>query len=98
MSRGDESRGKGLASTPASASTDSEPSNKARIDKKKKQHRDKRDSREFKDTLAFEVNMTEVGDKEKRRKRKDPSKVTYYNCNRLGHYAEKCPNPRKSKN
>ena len=49
MNRGDESRGKGLASTLTSASTNPEPSKKARKDKKKKQHRDKRDSRELKD-------------------------------------------------
>ena len=93
VSRGDESRGKGPASTLASTSTDPESSHKARKDKKKKQHRDKRDSRESKDTPASGVNVTEVGDKKKRRKRKDPSEVTCYNCNKLEHYADKCPEP-----
>ena len=100
VNRGDNSKtSKDPASTPASASTqDPESSDKGRKDKKKKQHRDKRDSRESRDTPASGVNVTEVGDKKGRRKRKDPSEVTCYNCNKLGHYADKCPEPRKPKN
>ena len=98
VSRGDESKGKSSASTPASASTDPKPSDKARKDKKKKQHRDKRDSRESRDTPASGFNVTEVGEKKRRRKRKDPSEITCYNCNKPGHYANKYPEPRKSKN
>ena len=56
------SRGKGLASILVSTSTDSEPFNKARKDKKKKQHRDKKDFRESRDTPASEVNAAKVGD------------------------------------
>ena len=93
VTRGDKSKTK----APASAPTNLEPSDKARKDKKKKQHRDKRDSRESKDTPASGVNAAEVGDK-KRRRTKDLSKVTYYNCNKLGHYADVCPEPRKPKN
>ena len=95
---GDKSRGKGPASTPTFASPNLEPSNKAKKDKKKKQHRDKRDFRESRDTPAFGVNATKVGDKKRRRKKKDPKKVTYYNCNKVGHYADQCPEPRKPKN
>ena len=98
VSCGDESRGKDPASTPVSASTDPESPDKARKDKKKKQHRDKKDSRESRDTSTSRVNVTEVGDKKMRWKRKDPSKVTCYNFNKLGHYANKCLEPRKSKN
>ena len=94
MSRRDESRDKGPASTLASAFTNPEPSDKARKDKKKKQHRDKRESR---DTPASEVNATEVGDK-KRRKKKDLREVTCYNCNKQGHYADQRPEPWKLKN
>ena len=90
---------KGPASTPASVSTqDPEPSDKARKDKKKKQHRDKRNSRESRDTSASEVNVTEVGNKKRWRKRKDPREVMYYNCNKPGHYVDQCPKSRKSKN
>ena len=90
---GDKSKTKG----PESAPTDSEPSDKARKDKKKKQYRDKSDSRESKDTPASGVNAAEVRDK-KRRKKKDLSKVIYYNCNKLEHYADLYSEPRKPKN
>ena len=93
MTRGDKSKTK----TPASAPTNLEPSDKARKDKKKQQHRDKRDSRESRDTLTSGVNAAEVGDK-KRRKKKDPSKVMCYNCNKLGYYVDLYPEPRKPKN
>ena len=79
----DKSRGKHPVSTPTSTSTqDPEPSNKARKNKKKKQHKDKRDSRESRDTLASRVNAAEVGDKKRRRKKKDSKEVTCYNCNK----------------
>ena len=98
MNCGDESRGKGPASTPTSASTNPELSDKARKDKKKKQHRDKRDSREPKDstTPASGVNAAEVGGKERRRNKKDVSKITCFNCNKKGHYSNRCPEPPKN--
>ena len=98
MNRGDKSRGKGPASTPASASTDPEPYDKTRKDKKKKQHRNKRDSREPKDftTPASEVNVAEVGGKIKRRNKKDVSEITCFNCNKKGHFSNRCPEPPKN--
>ena len=93
VTRGNESKTKALLSAP----TNPKPSDKARKDKKKKQHRDKRDSRESRDTPAFGVNVAEVGDK-KKRKMKDSSKVTCYNCNKLGQYGDVCQEPRKPKN
>ena len=70
---GDKSKGKDPAFTPASASIDSEPSNKARKDKKKKQHRDKKNSKEPKDstTPASKVNAVEIGGKGRRRNKKN---------------------------
>ena len=81
------------ASTLASASTqDSEPSNKVKKDKKKKNWQSKRDFRERKDssTLASGVNAAEVGGGEQKRKnKKDISRVTCYNCNKKGHFSNK---------
>ena len=91
--RGDESKAKALASAPAQ---DSKPSDKSRRDKKKKHYREKKDSKEPKEstTPASGVNAAEVGGKRRRRNKKDPSKVTYYNCNKLGYYANACLEPR----
>ena len=77
--RGDESKAK--ASVPTSTQN-SEPSDKARKDKKKKQHKAKRDS-----TPATGVNKAEVGD---HRAKKDISEISCYNCNKKGHYLNKC--------
>ena len=88
---------KAPASTP-----ESEPSDKARKDKKKKQYKDKRDCREPRDstTPATRVNAAKVGDKKKKKKKKkrNASEVTYYNYNKLGHYADQCSEPRRPKN
>ena len=93
--RGDDSKAsKGSASTPVSASTqESEPSEKAKKDKKK-YCRDKRGSREPKDStiLASGVNAAKVGEGGQRTKNKKKiSGVTRYNCNKKGHFANKCP-------
>ena len=100
VTRGDESKTKAPASTPAQ---DSEPSNKSRKDKKKKHYREKKDSREPREdstTPASGVNTAEVGEggKSSRKNKKDPSEVTCYNCNKKRHFADKCREPRKSKN
>ena len=84
-----EDKSKAKASVPTSTQN-SEPSDKARKDKKKKQHKAKRDS-----TPATGVNKAEVGD---HRAKKDISEISCYNCNKKGHYSNKCPEPRKSKN
>ena len=86
--RGDKSKAK--ASVPTSTQ-DSQSSDKVRKDKKKKQHKAKRNS-----TPATGVNKAEVGDHEK--KKKDVNEITCYNCNRKGHYLNKCPKPQKPKN
>ena len=77
---------------------ESESSDKARKDKKKKQHKDKKDSRNF-NTPTSEVNVIEVGDKkQKKKKKRDVSKITYYNFNKLRHYADQCPESWRPKN
>ena len=85
--RGDESKARASVLT---STQNSEPSDKARKDKKKKQHKAKRDS-----TPATGVNKAKVGD---HRAKKDISEILCYNCNKKGHYSNKCPKPRKSKN
>ena len=100
--RDDSKTSKGSASTPASASTqDSKLSDraKAKKDKKKKYYQGKRDSREPKDstTPASGINAAEFGGKERRRNKKDVSKITYFNCNKKGHYSNKCPELPKNK-
>ena len=86
MNCGDDSKAfKDSTFIPASASTqDSEPSNKAKKDKKKKYWRDKKNSREPKGSTisASGVNAAEVGGKRKKRNKKDMSKITYFNCNK----------------
>ena len=92
---GDESKTKAPASTPTQ---DSEPSDKARKDKKKK-HQDKRGSKEPKDssTPASGVNKAEVGRGRQRRKnKKDLSGVTCYNCNKKRYYSNRYPEPPKN--
>ena len=82
--------GDSKASKAPASTQESESSNKARKDKKKKQHKDKKNSREPRDspTSATEVSTAEVGGK-KRRNKKDMGKVTYFNCNKKGHYANR---------
>ena len=83
------SRNKSPVSTPVSASTqDPKRFDKAKKNKKKKYHKDKKKSRKSRDTPTFGVNAAKVGDKKRRRKKKDPREITYYNCNKLGYYAD----------
>ena len=73
------------ASVPTS-NQDSKPFDKDRKNKKKKQHKAKWDS-----TPATRVNKAEVDDHRKRKK--DVSEITYYNCNKKRYYSDKCPEP-----
>ena len=47
-------------------------------------------------TSATGVNKVEVGDY--RKKKKDVSEITYYNCNKWRYYWDKCLEPQKLKN
>ena len=90
---GDDSKtSKGSASTPATFTRDSEPSDKGKKDKKKKYWQGKKDSKELKDSTnpAFGVNAAEFGGKEMRRKKKDVSEITCFNCNKKRHYSSSC--------
>ena len=100
ITRGDKSKTKVPAFTPAQ---DSEPSDKSRKDKKKKYYRDKKDPKEPREdstTPASEVIAAKVGEsgKTSRRNKKDISGVTYYNCNKKRHFANKYQEPWKPKN
>ena len=90
--KNDSKASKSSASTLASTSIqDSEPSNKAKKDKKKKYYQGKRDFREPKDftTPASGVNAMGVRAKGRRRNKNDVSKITCFNCNKKGHYSNK---------
>ena len=75
---------------------DFKPSNKTKKDKKKKQHKNRKDLKDFA-TPATRVNTAKVGDK-KRKKKKNKNEVMYFNCNKKGHYVNKCRKSQKSKN
>ena len=87
----------GSASTPASASTqDSKPFKKV---KKKKHYRGKKDSRKPKDssTLASGVHAAEIGGgRQKKKNKKDISRVMCFKCNKKGHFSDKCLKPPKN--
>ena len=88
--RGDESKAK--ASVPTSTQN-SEPSDKARKDKKKKQHKAKREG----STPATGVNAAQTGEpRQKKKKLRDLSMVTCFNCDKKGHYANTCPDQPKN--
>ena len=65
---------------------------KVRKDKKKKQHKAKRDFT----NPAIGINKVKIGNYKKRKK--NINEIIYYNCNKKGHYLDKCPEPWKSKN
>ena len=71
-------------------------SEKARRDKKKKAHRGRRDRRENREgsTPATGSNTEPPAGT----KRKDPSQITCYNCNKKGHISKECTEPKKTKN
>ena len=79
-----------------------ETSEKARKEKKKNDRRNKKDRRAREGSPpATGVNTTDADDSRKKRSgsnRRDPSEVVCYNCNKKGHYSNKCPEPPKSKN
>ena len=75
---------------------------KARKKKKKNKCRNKRDCRARKGSIpATGVNTTNADDSKKKRNgfnRRNPSEFVCYNCNKKGHYLNKCPKLPKSKN
>ena len=83
-------------------SNSAETSEKAWKEKKKNDCQNKKDCRAREgSTPATGVNTTDADDSKKKRSgsnRRDPSEVVCYNCNKKGHYSNKCPEPPKSKN
>ena len=83
-------------------SDSAETSEKARKEKKKNDCQNKRDGCAQKGyTPATGVNTTNADDNKKKKNvsnRRDPSEVVCYNCNKTGHYSNKCLKPPKSKN
>ena len=87
------------ASKAPTSTQESEPSNKARKDKKKRHYKNKRDFKKSKDssTPALGVNMAKInGSEQRKRNKKDLSGVTYFNYNKKGHFANKCPETSKN--
>lgn len=78
--------------TSAPRSEPPEPSEKARKEKKKKAQKDKRDRKDSNPASGVNATDTSSG---KTCKQKDISQITCYNCDKKGHYATKCPEPRK---
>ena len=79
----------------------SESSEKARKEKKKEQRRRDRERREG-STPATGVNTAQTGEPHQKKKKKhrsdkaprDTSQVKCYNCQKMGHYATTCPEPK----
>ena len=81
---------------PAPQRSDSiETSKQARKEKKKKDKRHWGRKSQEGSTPATGVNNTSAGGS---RPQKDVSQVTCFNCNKKGHYSNKCPEPPKPKN
>ena len=69
-------------------------SEQARKEKKKKKHQERQDKNQ---TPASTANATEVQQKKKKKNQdRDVSTVTYFNCNKKGHYASTCTEPPKN--
>ena len=66
----------------------SKPFEQACKEKKKKKYQERQDKEQ---TLASTANTIEVQQKKKKKNRdQDVSKITYFNCNKKGHYASIC--------
>ena len=68
-----------------------------RLEKKKKNRKKKQEQREV-STLTSKTNMTLAKKKNgqsRSQQRPNLNQIIYYNCDKKGHYAHKCPEPKK---
>ena len=72
----------------------SKPSKQAHKEREGKKHQKKRDKKQ---TPASTANATEVQQKKKKKNQdRVVNKVTYFNCNKKGHYVGTCTKPTKN--
>ena len=71
-----------------------ESSEQSKKDKKDKMRRFRRRKERSEDTPATDNNVIDVSKKKKKNRDRDTNGVTYYNCNKKGHFGNTCIKPK----